>query len=382
MTLKPNLINFPDLSHHAFQHPLDSQATAKLAKVPGLPKVIKFISQKSVEQMLHYSNIAGKIRVSERQYPSLYKQYLRMAEVLDVRKLPSLYIETTPTINAFAAGIDNYSIVLCSGLIDIMDEDELLAILGHELGHVKCEHQLYKTTAMVLTGFGGTVLSQLSQTGIPGVEFFVSAGRLGVEFAIMDWNRKAELSCDRAALLATQDVDVVARALAKLGGFSRRYEAELDLDEVENQANLYAELGADSLFMKLLKLQSMMEATHPYPVVRVKEIRAWAKSEEYEQIIKGTYKKFTPKLTVAGWQDLTILTPRARECPNPKCKYPCDENFTFCPSCQTNVRTGLLICGKCRHPVESDWTFCMSCAHSLQVTEELPESTTKQIGSA
>lgn len=375
MALKTDRVQFPDLSHLAFQHPFDGQATETLRKVPGLPRLIKFVSEKSLEQVFNYGNISSKIRVSAKQYPSIYKQYVRMAQVLDVRKLPSLYIETTPTINAFAAGIENYSIVLCSGLIDIMDEDELMAILGHELGHVKCEHQLYKTTAAVLTVLGSSLAAQ---TGIPGVEFILSAGRVGLNMALMDWSRKAELSCDRAALLAIQDVDKVASALAKLAGFSSKYAGELNLDEVEHQADLCHELGSDSLFVKLVKLQSMMDATHPYPVFRVKEIRTWAKSEEYSQILAGNYRRFTPVLTEGVWSNLTIGTPRAKECPNPKCKYPCDEDYIFCPKCQSNVRAGTIICSECRKPVELDWVFCMTCRHPLSIRLELPESLVEQ----
>ena len=373
MPLRTSLVEFPDLSHLAFQHPADQRATSALRKVRGLDRVIKFASQKGIEQLFHYENISSKLRVNASQYPSIYKQFVRMAQILDVKKLPSLYIQTTPTINAFAAGVENYSIVLCSGLMDIMDEDELLAILGHELGHVKCEHQLYKTTASVLTLFGDLVISQASALAIPGLEFVLSAASGGVKFAIMDWNRKAELSCDRAALLVTQNEEKVASALAKLGGYSSKYADELNLDEAERQAELYEELGTDSILMKLLKLQAMMQATHPYPVVRVKEIRQWAKSAEYQEILKGNYKTFKPLLAAEGWQNVMVGTLRAKECPNSKCKYPNDDDFTFCINCQTNIRSGQLICSKCHKAVDDDWNICMLCGFRLK-PQELPEA--------
>src|SRR4051812_1224640 len=172
MALKANLVEFPDLTRQAFQHPSDVQATETLKHVPGLARVIRFISEMGSEQYMHYENISHRLRVNANQYPSLYRQYVRMAQVLDVRKLPSLYIETTPTINAFAMGVENYSIVLCSGLLDILDENETMAILGHELGHVKCEHQLYKTMAYLVLNFGDAILSQAR---IPGLDLVLSA---------------------------------------------------------------------------------------------------------------------------------------------------------------------------------------------------------------
>jgi len=363
MVLRSDLKEFPELSHHAFQHAWDSQATATLRQVPGLSRVVRFISENGSEPFLNYENISSRLRVNAQQYPSLYRQYVRMAQVLDVRKLPALYIETTPTINAFAMGIENYSIVLCSGLVDVMDEVELLAILGHELGHVKCEHQLYKTVAYLVTTFGDAILSQAK---IPGIDLVLSAGRLGLEFALMDWSRKAELSCDRAALLATQDADAVASALAKLAGFSRKYASELNLDEVEHQSEAYRELGNESIMIKMMQLQTMRSQTHPYPVVRVKEIRHWARSVEYDSILAGNYRRHAAVLQGGAWQNVTIESPRARECA--KCKYPCNEDYLFCPSCQSNTRVGRLLCGKCRKPVEQTWSACMGCGSWLTPT--------------
>jgi Zn-dependent protease with chaperone function len=175
-------------------------------------------------------------------------------------------------------------------LLDIMDEDELMAVLGHELGHVKCEHQLYKTMVYLLTTFGDAILSQAK---VPGLDLFLSAGRIGLEFALMDWSRKAELSCDRAALLATQDIDAVAGGLAKLAGFSRKYVAELNLNEVENQSHACRDLSNENLMIKLVQLEAMRRQSHPYPVLRVKEIRGWARSEVYERIVGGSYLRST-----------------------------------------------------------------------------------------
>ncbi|MEZ5425983.1 MAG: M48 family metallopeptidase [Pyrinomonadaceae bacterium] len=368
MALKEDLKTFPDLSYHAFQHPLDSQAIAALQKVPGLPKVVKFISQHSIERTILIEKISSNLRVNAEQYPSLYRQYLKMAEILDVKKLPHLYIETTNTINAYAMGMENYTIVLCSGLIDIMDEDEMMAILGHELGHVKCEHMLYKTLTYMITNFGNELIKQV----MPVVGNFLS---LGLQLAILDWNRKAEFSCDRAALLATQDVDFVSRALGKLAGFSKRYGEEFNVDEVEVQAQDYHELGADSMITKALKLYSMIQQTHPYPVVRVKEIREWEKSAEYENIMSGNYARGIRTLAAADRTAYTVSTPRAKQCPNPKCLMLCPDNHNFCSNCQTNLREGKLVCSNCRQEVEEHWVVCASCGNPFrEIRGDLPEA--------
>ena len=358
MALSRALVDFPNLSHHAFQHPLDSQALATLRQVPGLPALVKFLSENTLEQFSYLQNVSSSLRVSARQYPTLYKQFVRMAQVLDVRKLPSLYIQTTPTINAYAMGMENYSIVLCSGLIDIMDEDELLAILGHELGHVKCEHQLYKSLAHILGTMGNVLLS----SAIPLVGNLLSSA---LQLALLEWNRKAEFSCDRAALLATQDVDAVSSALAKLAGYSKRFEGQVDIDSIVQQADEYHEIGSSSLVLNLAKMSMLRSQTHPFPVVRVKELRLWAQSPEYRSILAGRYRRLDLPSTGGTWPGVVVGTTRCRTCPNPACRYPCDDDFVFCPACQSNVRNSPLQCSRCRAVVNDDWFACANCGQRM-----------------
>jgi Zn-dependent protease with chaperone function len=367
MALRSDLKTFPGLPRQAFQHPSDVQAASALKHVPGLPQFVKFVSENLFEQVQRYQNISSHLRVGERQYPSLYRQFVRMAQVLDVKKLPTLFVSTTSEINAYAMGVENYAIVLCSGLLDILEEDEALAIMGHELGHVKCEHQLYNTMANWLRLGGEGVLSQAK---IPGLDLLLSAGKIGIEFALMDWSRKAELSCDRAAALAMQDGDAMARALAKLAGFSSKYAHELNLDEVENQCSDYRELGDDSILVKLLKVQTMMRQTHPFPVVRVREVRMWSRSAEYADIVAGRYRALPGLGSKALNEDFVIETPRARRCPS--CQRLSPDSATFCASCQANLRGGTLVCSKCRELVEAGWAACAGCGTWLNGSPSPP----------
>lgn len=351
---------FPGLSRHAFQHPLDSQALAALKNVPALPTVLKFFSEKWDERFYHAQSMSHRLRVNARQYPSLHKKYVRMAQILDVPKLPGLFIENSPVVNATAYGMENYTIVLHSALLDALEDEEMLAVLGHELGHVKCEHMLYKDLAYKLANGGVGLLTEF-----PIVGMAVSKG-LGI--ALYEWNRKAEFSCDRAALLATQSVDAVASALAKFAGYSKRYAHEISLDEAAQQADDYESLGQDSammsLVMTLVKLEELQSLTHPHPVVRVREIQRYAASPEYARTLAGEYRRDQPVLTNGTWEGVAISSSRYRPCTN--CAYPCDEGFAYCPNCQTNVRGNSLRCTSCSQPVEQQWVHCMRCgAHLL-----------------
>jgi hypothetical protein len=110
-------------------------------------------------------------------------------------------------------------------------------------------------------------------------------GLRAIIWGLEEWYRKSELSCDRAGLLAGQDVDAARRALMKTAGGSRL--AEMNADAFHDQAHEYDAVPdlRDSL-LKLLQLQGM---THPFAVVRFAELDHWAESGEYERILGGDY---------------------------------------------------------------------------------------------
>lgn len=89
-------------------------------------------------------------------------------------------------------------------------EQEVQAVIAHELGHLKCEHGIWVTLATVLA-------NGLYSGGFLGA--FV-ADRLGLRRRLMRWSRAAEFTCDRAAMLVAQDVNVVVSTLLKLAGGS------------------------------------------------------------------------------------------------------------------------------------------------------------------
>src|SRR4029453_14662392 len=117
------------------------------------------------------------------------------AATLDVRDLPLLYVYTDPRPHAMALGIDHPFVGGDSGMIDLLDEDELRFVLGHELGHVLSGHALYTTMLMQLLRVSNALA-------------WLPVGALGLRAviaALYEWSRMAELSSDRAGLLATQD---------------------------------------------------------------------------------------------------------------------------------------------------------------------------------
>ncbi len=367
MPLRSDLKTFPGLSYRAFQHPLDREARKALEAIPLVPKLVRKWSEIFTERFVHMDHIANNLRVSAEQYPSLYRQYVRMAEVLDMRKLPELYIDTTHVINAYAMGMQNYFIVVTTALMDLLNEDELLAIIGHELGHIKCDHMLYRNMVVLMFKYGTEIIDAF----LPGIARVMV---IGFELALLEWGRKSEFSSDRAGLLATQDPEAIASALAKLAGVLNYEDApdeEFSLQAVCNQAGDFDELDDSSLFNKIIRIKMLLERTHPFPVVRVKEILEWAESDQYKAILAGDYHALAQTGAASAPRQVQaqqggLPTPTGRVCP--KCRTVWPDTMGFCGKCGSSLREALIICGGCGDPVEPGETVCQRCGRVLQPT--------------
>ncbi len=101
---------------------------------------------------------------------------------------------------------------------------------------------------------------------------------------MLQWIRCAEFSCDRAALLATQNPRTIMSVLMKLAGGSPTLAPLLNLDAFVEQAQAYDAVGEAGLG-EMLQAAQNAQLTHPVPVIRAREIDRWASSAEYQAIL-------------------------------------------------------------------------------------------------
>ena len=125
---------------------------------------------------------------------------------------------------------------------------------------------------------------------LSGVVGSVPLGGVGLRVivaALFEWSRKSELSADRAGLLATQDPQVAFRVHMKLA--SGGHLEDLDTTSFFAQGTEYAESG--DLRESMLRLLLVERQTHPFAVVRAKELRRWVDSGAYTAVLAGTYPR-------------------------------------------------------------------------------------------
>jgi len=268
---------FPGISPEAFQHPLDRTALSTLHKVPGMDWVVKKLLSAVGERRLRLLFLASAVRVNERQFPELHSSYLEACTILGIEEPPELFVAQNFQVNAAALGVDKPFVMVTSSLLEILDERELQCVLGHELGHVLCNHALYTTVLMLLVQLWYMFL------GIPGGVYALIAIRM----ALLEWSRKAELTADRAGLLVSQDLEVSQRVDMKLAGGKQA--GAMNIEEFKKQAAEYESAG--DLLDGVLKLVLLMGQTHPFPVLRVAELEKWASSEAYQTLLSGDYPR-------------------------------------------------------------------------------------------
>ena len=269
-------VQLQDISPRAWEHPADRAALSALRKVPGLDEVVKFFLGMTSEKMFRLWFLSSSVRVSEKQFPRLMKQVDEACRILDVQDRPELYVTQSPALNAGAWGVKKPFITLNSSMLDTLDDDETLAVIAHEMGHILSGHVLYKNLLWWLINIVFIVRIPVAQIVL-----------LGVFLALREWDRKSELSADRAGLLVVQDPQVSNTLLMKLAG--GKHLDEMDLDAFVAQADDY-EAGGDILD-GVYKVLNLLRQTHPFPVLRLKAIRQWVEEGDYEKIIGGEYVK-------------------------------------------------------------------------------------------
>jgi Zn-dependent protease with chaperone function len=269
-----------DIHPSSWEHPADRAALAALRRLPGFDDVLKKIFGIFGEKPIRLAFQANAVRVSEKQFPDVHERYLEVLETMDSPHY-DLFLTQTPLVNAGAYGMDKPFIVLNSGAIRLLNQDEQTYLLGHELGHIMSGHVLYRTMMVLLL--------QLASLGFPVVGLAARA----ILMALLEWSRKAELSCDRAGLLAVQNPDATLRSFMKLAGGGRP--EENDLNEFLRQADEYRQSGdvADIVF----KVLNLLGTTHPFHVLRAAEVRDWIEAGEYDRILRGEYRKRTDDQT-------------------------------------------------------------------------------------
>jgi Zn-dependent protease with chaperone function len=270
-------VRLPGISSRAYEHPADRSALVALRKLTGFDTLLKRLIGMFNERSLRLTFLGSSVKASERQFPQIYEMLRDCAYVFDMDSVPELFIVQDPQVNAMAIGVDRPFIVITTGMVNLCDAEELRTVVGHELGHVLSGHAVYRTMLLFLINLSQRI------AWMP----IAYLGLRAIVWGLEEWYRKSELSCDRAGLLACQDVDASRRLLMKLAGGAHL--SELNSDAFLEQAHEYD--AVPDVREGLLKFLQLQGQTHPFAVVRFAELNRWVNNGDYRRILSGTYPR-------------------------------------------------------------------------------------------
>lgn len=270
---------FASLHKNDYVHPLDKKALAAVKAIPGVDSALKKLLEWTGESAIRVMFMASAVKVTPKQCPDLYAKLEIACSTLGVEK-PDLYVQQNPVVNAFTGGVEKPIIVLHSALIERLNDEETLAVIAHEVGHIHAEHVLYLTAARLIEALINVSVARL----IPGSEIIKLIISMGIASALLSWARRAELSCDRAALLVMQDPHVIGRTMMKLAGgtFASKIDYDLFLEQGREFKKKYDESRLDRFWADVMN----SGLSHPFPIWRVAEILEYVETGEYQALME------------------------------------------------------------------------------------------------
>jgi Zn-dependent protease with chaperone function len=222
-------------------------------------------------QSVEKTRILGSaVKVTGKQFPRLHKLSERCAETLRI-PVPTLYVSPNMgslSAHTFGTADDPY-IVVNAALIDQLTELELVDVIGHECGHIQNNHVVYMTTLHFLKHAANMFLRWSVKPAV---------------FALNSWARRAEITCDRAGLICTRDLETSIRCLVKL---SIMVKLAMSSRTLYNDINLDEYLAQMDEASRGVGRFDELNRTQPYLPKRVAALRLFA-GTTYFKSLTGT----------------------------------------------------------------------------------------------
>lgn len=198
------------------------------------------------------------VRLTPTVLPHAFRALSRCMEITGFKRKVMMFVSNDGSLNAMVSSTEDETvrIVLTSGLLDALDEEELTYVIGHELGHAMLGHLEVR------------VYNDRDLSGLTVLRHFAL-------------RRYQELSADRVGLLCTPDLDKVLRAELMLhSGITTRDRIGAAADILraaeETLSGTKGDFGGDV----------SRYATHPFGPMRTLSIAHFAKSTTFAKLAR------------------------------------------------------------------------------------------------
>lgn len=259
------------ISIEDFQHPADKMAVDAVLKVPGVDKVLEFISENSVEKLFAIINDASNLKITEEINPKIHSMIKEATEMFNSDVAPSVYLSRDYSIQLTTDGMVKPYMLFTTSLLENVDNETLWGVISSGIASFEAKHATIKLIDKIIT-YARDVLP-----------FGVSEA---LQLAINGWKRNREYTCDRAFLLAIGDFEKAAKYML-LGEAPTDTLDKIKLADPENcyygQAKEFLERKDKSAIIQ--KANILISTNHPY-ASRYTELYNWYVSGEYDEVLE------------------------------------------------------------------------------------------------
>ena len=226
--------------------------------------------------------------VTKAEAPELYNIVENLAITAGL-PMPKVYVVDDPSPNAFATGRNPEHAVVAAttGLLQILDRNELEGVMAHEMSHIGNRDMLVMTVAVVLAGFVALLADFLSRSIMFGGDnnrerhpLFLILGVVGIILAPLAAkliqtaiSRKREYLADASAALLTRYPEGLASALEKI---SNQHQPMVHVSHATAHLFISDPFGGDKKKSIGEKINNLF-ATHPPAADRIRVLREMSK---------------------------------------------------------------------------------------------------------
>lgn len=241
----------------------------------------------------------GAKQVDRRSAPEFYGMVEELAHRAEL-PMPKVYLIDNPQPNAFATGRnpENAAVAATTGLLQLLNHDEIAGVMAHELAHVKHRDTLVMTMTATIAGaismlanfamfFGGS-RERNNPLGVVGVILMVFLAPLAAMLVQMAISRTREYGADRGGAEISGKPLALASALGKISNAAHR---------IENPAAEANPATAHMFIINPLSGARMdgLFSTHPNPQNRIEELERMAREMGGGQLQDGPWSVSTPR---------------------------------------------------------------------------------------
>jgi heat shock protein HtpX len=216
--------------------------------------------------------------IDRKTHPKLYNMLENMCMSRGI-PMPSLEIIDSPALNAYASGLTNktFSITLTSGLLEKLNDDEIEAVMGHELTHILNRDVRLLIISIIFVGIISTLLEMVAR----GIFRTAGGGRknnaivmfIGLIAIVIAYlfatlirlaiSRKREFMADAGAVELTKNPEAMISALEKISGNDKMEDVDNEVKQmfIENAPRFnFMKKGIFSIFMTHPPIEKRIEA--------------------------------------------------------------------------------------------------------------------------